>query len=262
MTVVISLARTAISTNPHTSMTTYDYTSVTTQGFIRSLNHVERKFSDICLRQIFILETLKWTSMQITKHSQQHKLHFDCITVQLLCRIQKYSDAFLSEILFPFFSWTKSSDNIWLRVCVYYFFALSKMYCSQGDRRFRFLLNRFWAAPPFCKVCWLALLTSHHYRKLSKKQGRKLDFVWNLWNRSDWFSKTYQGRDAVLPSLLHANTHSRWATCMPQDSRDGEGIHSKPRKNVGFTERFQRKLTRNQFNCPKPPTACLQEKWK
>lgn len=59
MTVVISLARTAISTNPHTSMTTYDYTSVTTQGFIRSLNHVERKFSDICLRQIFILETLK-----------------------------------------------------------------------------------------------------------------------------------------------------------------------------------------------------------
>lgn len=54
MTVVSSLARTAISTNPHTTMTTYDYTSVTTLGFIRSLNHVERKFSDIRLRQILI----------------------------------------------------------------------------------------------------------------------------------------------------------------------------------------------------------------
>lgn len=61
-------------------------------------------------------------------------------------------------------------------VCIIIVTSLSKMYCSQGDQRFRFLLNRFWAAPPFSKVCWLALLTSHYYRKLSKKQGTKLRF--------------------------------------------------------------------------------------
>lgn len=91
-----------------------------------------------------------------------------------MCRIQKYSDVLWSQILFPFFSWTKSSDNIWLKgTCVLLFFFLSKIYCPQGDQRFRFLLNRFWAASPFS-----SLLASSPYKsslqEAEQKTGEKV----------------------------------------------------------------------------------------
>lgn len=61
-----------------------------------------------------------------SQNCEDGKINFDCIMIQLLCRIQKYSDVLQSQILFPFFSWTKSSDTIWLRIYVYYYFFLSK----------------------------------------------------------------------------------------------------------------------------------------
>jgi len=47
------------------------------------------------------------------------------------------------------------------------------MYCSQGDQRFSFLLNRFWAAPPFS-----SLLASSPYKsslqEAKQKTGEKV----------------------------------------------------------------------------------------
>lgn len=93
--------------------------------------------------------------------------------------------------------------------CIIIVTSLSKMYCSQGDQRFRFLLNRFWAAPPFSKVCWLALLISHHYRKLSKKR-EKVKILLEISGTKVPDTGTHdQGRDPVLSLLLHTNTGSR-----------------------------------------------------
>lgn len=134
------------------------------------------------------------------------------------------------------------------------------MYCSQGDQRFRFLLNRFWAAPSSSKVCWLALLTSHSYRKLSKKWGNNVCL------------KSLEQKCLIQQLITKVETpccHS----CSMQAQALGEpqthlrlqkwSGHSQPfGKNVGFAEQFQGKLTRNQFKCCKTPTECLQRKWR
>lgn len=140
-------------------------------------------------------------------------------------------------------------------VCIIIFLSLNKMYCSQGDRRFRILLNRFWAAPPFSKVCWLALLASHHYRKLSKKTRKKVRLCLKSLEQKCLIQQVITEVEILCCHSYSMQTHVHAWSC-----RAGVGYHSKSWQNVGFAEHFQRKLTRNQFNCPKTPTECLQGK--